>query len=258
MYKSLVAEDIRRLLKVSDDYKIGGLLVCGTNPKAKEYIHLFEALKKLGVAYREENFESGFFSDVKVLIIDEKRIWFDVVYGTAYLSELVHFASILGSKANILLGSCGALLDSLNNGDTIIPRASYGDESSTRMYQRENKQHLYESDPHLSSLLEKHLSHRSAINKGTLFTVQAMMAETAEDVNEWAKMGYAGVDMESATVFAVSNHFGVPSAALLRVADNLIKHELVTDSSYESLRAQRMVVHEENYEVALTVLREVI
>lgn len=81
-----------------------------------------------------------------------------------------------------------------------------------------------------------------------------MMAETKEDIDAWMEKGYAGVDMESATVFAVSNHFNVPSAALLRVADNLAKNELVTDVSYESLRAQRTAIHKENYEAALKVL----
>ncbi len=132
MYKNLTRKDICGLLKVPEDYKIDGLLVTGANPKSKEYPHLFEALQKLNLGYKEENFEIGFFSDVKVLTIEGKRIWFDVVYGTAYLSELIHVASMLGSKANILLGSCGGLLESLNMGDTVIPRASYGDESSTR------------------------------------------------------------------------------------------------------------------------------
>ena len=239
MYKSLTVDDIRRLLNIREDYRIDGLLVCGTNPKAKEYPHFFEALGKLGSPYQEESFPSGFFSDVKIVTIGEKRIWFDVVYGTAYLGELIHVASMLGSKANILLGSCGALLKSLNTGDTIIPRASYGNESSTRMYQRNNESYLYESDPALSAELKKCLPEKRTVNNGVLITVQAMMAETREDVDTWIGKGYAGVDMESATVFAVSNHFNVPSAALLRVADNLAKNELVTDVSYESLRAQR-------------------
>ncbi|PIV46260.1 hypothetical protein COW09_00360 [bacterium (Candidatus Moisslbacteria) CG12_big_fil_rev_8_21_14_0_65_36_11] len=254
MYKSLTTEDIRRLLKVPENYKVDGLLVSGTNPKAKEYLHLSEALEKLGVPYKEEIFQSGFFSDVKILMIGGKRIWFDVVYGTAYLSELIHVASMLGSKANVLLGSCGALLKSLTTGDTIIPRASYGNESSIRMYQRDNKTYLYESDPRLNVELKKHLATRKTINEGTLVTVQAMMAETKDDVDEWVKKGYAGVDMESATVFAVSNHFNVPSAALLYVADNLVKNELVSDPSYESLRAQRTAIHKENCEAALKVL----
>jgi len=36
MYKSLSTEDIRRLLKVPENYNVDGLLVSGTNPKAKE------------------------------------------------------------------------------------------------------------------------------------------------------------------------------------------------------------------------------
>ncbi len=254
MYKRLTAEDILRLLEIPENYRIDGLLISGTNPKAKEYPHLFGTLKKLGISYKEENFPSGFFSDVKIIKIGDKRIWFDVVYGTAYLGELIHVASMLGSKANILLGSCGALLNSLNTGDTIIPRASYGNESSTRMYQRDNKTYLYESDSHLNSKLKKHLATRKTINEGTLVTVQAMMAETKEDIDEWMERGYVGVDMESATLFAVSNHFNVPSAALLYVGDNLAKNELVSDPAYQSTKVQRTAIHKENYEAALKTL----
>jgi purine-nucleoside phosphorylase len=256
MYKSLTKEDIRRLLKVPEGYKVDGLLVSGTNSKVREYPYLLRAVKKSGASYKKEQLEEGFFSDIKILVIGDKRIWFDVVYGTAYLSELIHVASLLGSKANILLGSCGAFLDGLNVGDTVIPRASYGNESSTRMYQRDNKTYVYESDAHLRSEIKRHLSTRKTINEGVLVTVQAMMAETKEDVDKWVNKGYAGVDMESATVFAVSNHFGVPSAALLYVADNLVKNELVSNPSYdyELLRIQRMAIREENYEAAIKVL----
>jgi purine-nucleoside phosphorylase len=253
MYKDLTKEEVCRFLKIPEEYQVDGLLVSGTSSRVLEYSHLLDALKKNGVPYECEQLEMGFFSDVKIIKIGEKRIWFDGVYGTAYLSELVHVASLLGSRTNLLLGSCGALLDGLNVGDTIIPCASYANESSTRMYQRDNETYVYESDVRLRSDLKKHLSKRGAINEGKLMTVQAMMAETKEDINEWAKAGYVGVDMESATIFAVSNHFHVPSAALLYVADNLVKNELVTSPSYELLKTQRMAIHKENYENALKV-----
>ena len=87
-------------------------------------------------------------------------------------------------------------------------------------------------------------------------TVQAMLAETEHDVLAWREEGYIGVDMESAVFFAVSDHFKVPSAALLSVTDHLVKRELVTDASFELLREQRLMARKENYRSAFQTLLE--
>lgn len=254
MYKHHTKTDFQRILNVPETYKVDGLLVIGTHPKDKEYPHLYEALEKSDLSYIEEKIDQRFFQDIKSLKIGDKRIWFDVVYGGAYLSEIVHLACLLGSRANILLGTCGALRSDLDIGDTILPLASYGNESSTRMYQRENQTHLHQSDPKVREAIKKHLSFRTKIDEGNLVTVQSMLAESQEDVDVWAREGYSGVDMESATMFAVSRHFDVPASALLFVADNLIKNELVGDVGYEALRSQRTEIRKENYEIALKVL----
>lgn len=253
MYKTLTAADFRRLLNVPDNYRVDGLLVSGTCPKTKEYPHLYAALEALGIPHTEESLP-GFFSDVKVLLIGGKRIWFDVVYGTAYLSELTHVASLLGSTANVLIGTYGALVDDLGTGDILIPKASHGNESSTRMYQRDNATCLYESDAALNLRLKENLPEGTGANSGTLVTVQAMLAETREDIDAWVKQGYAGVDMESATLFAVSKHFGVPTAALLYAADNLVKNDLITSPAYAARKERREAARRGNYAVALRTL----
>ena len=253
MYKHLTKEGLQKILGVPSDYRVDAFVVTGTHPKQKEYPHFFEALQKLGVDYEEEKITTPFFSEIKSLRIGQKRIWFDVAYGTAYLSEITHMASMFGSQANILLGTCGGLQGTLNTGDTVLPESSYGDESSTRMYGQENFEHVFASDAKLRSAIKDLISHRSVIHEGRVLSVQAMLAETQDDVRDWNAQGYVGVDMESATIFAVSNHFKVPCAALLYVADNLVKNELVMDPAYEALRAQRTAIRKENYEIALKV-----
>jgi len=250
MYKSLTKQDIQKILKFDSAYKVDALIVSGTNPKSKGYVHLYEALNKLGLAYTEEKINDEFFNEVKSFVINGKRVWFDVAYGTAYLSELLHVASILGSQANLLLGTCGVLQKGIATADTIIPLASYGNESSTRMYNRENTSYVYDSDINLSNAIKQKIKHRENVHEGKLMTVQAMLAETQADVDAWSEQGYIGVDMESSTVFAVSNHFNVPSAALLFAAENLIENQLVTDESFELLKTQRVAVRKENHEIA--------
>lgn len=254
MYKHLTKKDIQRNLQVPMDYQVDAIIASGTNPKAKEYIHLYEALEKLGVNYAEEKIEEVFFSDVKIFLIENHRIWFDVVYGTTYLNEFVHWGSMLGSKANLLLGTCGALQNNMKATDTVIPTSSYGNESSTRMYQPDNFSNMHNSDPLLSEALIKQIRHRETIHRGELMTVQAMLAETEKDIISWNAQGYLGVDMESATMFAVSNHFDIPSAALLFVVDNLIEKQLVTDVSFDLLKTQRTSIRKENYEIGIKTI----
>lgn len=256
MYKHQTADDHKRLLGVKDDYRVDALIIMGTHPKTKEYPHLIEALKSIGAPYKEEEIKHQFFQDIKVFVIGKKRIWFDVAYGAAYLSEIVHIASMLGSQSNILIGSCGALQDNMHTGDTVLVTESFGDESATRMYERTNTTHVFPANKNLYHRIEKNIEHRKTIHRGRLISVQAMLGETESDVLDWKNMGYIGVDMESATLFAVSHHFEVPAAALLYVADNLIKNELVGGQSYEAFRAQRLKTKKENYEIALKVALE--
>jgi purine-nucleoside phosphorylase len=124
------------------------------------------------------------------------------------------------------------------------------------MYQRDKNALVFPSDKNLSQCIKKYINEQKTIYEGNLMTVQAMLAETKEDVDTWNSQGYVGVDMESATMFAVSNHFNVSSAALLYVADNLIKNELTTDDSFIALKEQRANIRKENYKTALKVLLE--
>lgn len=257
MYKSLTKKDIQRVLKLSPKYKVDGLIVIGTHPKTKEHSCFCEALKNLNLHYIEEKIEDSFFSDIKSFKINNKRIWFDVVYGAAYLSEVIHVACILGSKANILLGCCGGLIKEMETGQIVLPKASYGNESTTRMYQKENKSFVYSADENLRMKIKKQLNVEGHIYEENLITVQAMFGETNEDIENWAANGYCGVDMESATLFAVSKHFNVPAVALLYVADNLIKKELVTDDSYKAKKELRWKIKKENYEIAIRTILDI-
>ena len=81
-----------------------------------------------------------------------------------------------------------------------------------------------------------------------------MMAETKEDVDNWSKQGYYGVEMEASTVFAISNHFNVPSAAVVMIADNLITEESVIDEDYQESRELRRETSKDILTESLKVL----
>lgn len=81
-----------------------------------------------------------------------------------------------------------------------------------------------------------------------------MLAETWDDVQNWADQDFAAVEMEAATVFAVSSHFNVPSAAMLMIGDNLIEEQTVVDINYENARAMRRQTAQDAFDVAVHAL----
>lgn len=152
---------------------------------------------------------------------------------------------------NVLLGSCGGLKKGANTLEIIIPTWSYAEESSAKAYQLDTH-NKYHPDEALSKRLTEKISENYIVHRGPTVTYQAMMGETLEDVERWAKQGYAGVEMEAATIFATSNYFKVPSAAILRIGDNLIEEETVLDINYDMARDMRRQVSEDIFDIALS------
>ncbi|PDM38723.1 uridine phosphorylase, partial [Parageobacillus yumthangensis] len=60
---------------------------------------------------------------------------------------------------------------------------------------------------------------------GTVFTTGAIMVETSEMVQKWAKSGHIGVDMETATTLAVARKFNKKAIGLLNLSDHIIKRD---------------------------------
>ena len=253
MYKSFTGKEFRKQFLLPLDYSVDGLLSYGTWDEDKHIDKIKNILHELGIEYRHRKME-GFLSHALELKIDNKNYWFIVMYGGALLSEYVHLASLFGSKKNIHIGSCGGLHPEMNSLDLIIPTWSYGNESTTRVYDREATDFKHYSDKDLSRSLKKNISNKYILRRGPLITVQAMMGETWDDVKSWSESGYYGVEMETATVFSFSKCFNVPSAALLYVSDNLIKGQTVGDDSHIQQKEIREKLKNDVYKIGLVTL----
>jgi len=207
------------------------VLCYGTLYEDKVHGALKICLSDMNVVAKLISLPHPFLRFAKELNINDKKIWFVIGYGGAWLSEYLSWACMFGSKKNILVGSCGGLKRGMKQSDFIIPSSSYGQESSVRIYNRESP--IQNADKKLSESLKSRLTDENTkIWQGPTVTCQAMIGETQEDVQKWSSDGYYGVEMEASTVFAVSNHFNVPSAASMYVGDNLIEQHSNMNEDY--------------------------
>ncbi len=251
MYKSLTKQDWEKILVLPKDYQIDALIVAAVG-KRKRNIKIFdEYITREYKATKANNVQDEFFRGVQEYKVNGKTIWFDIVYGGAYLSELTHIASLFGSKKNFLVGTCGGLQKGLKPGDIVVPTYTYGDESTTRMYQRENTDSRHFSNEKLSLEVCKAIEEKYPVTKGPMVTCEAMLAETQEDVDQWQKEGYIGVEMETSTYFAISNHFNIPSTAILHISDNLVDNILIGDDRHSATKEYREEIKLYKYKVII-------
>jgi purine-nucleoside phosphorylase len=244
MYRQVPPKEYRKHFNLPEDYSVSGFLCHGSWKREEEIENIRQALTELKIKF-EINELLGFLRRMIEIKIEGKNYWFDVPYGSAMLSEYLQLACLLGSKKNILVGSCGGLSPEVNACDVIIPTWSYGNESSTRMYSQQNKDNHHYPNNNLTANLKSKLPGTLKVTEGPTMTCQAMLGQSWDDVQTWSKDGYFGVEMEASTVFAVSNHFKVPSAALLVVGDNLIKEETTMHENFEKLANKRVEIRQE-------------
>lgn len=256
MYRELTAIDLKQDMDLASDYKVDGVVLFGgslTEPMRKMFKEQLE--KEYPQAqYGQPIMPDGLFSKIDVIEIAGKRIWFDVVYGGAYMSELLHIAALFGSQINLLVGMCGGLQKSVATNDVIVPISTYGNESTTRMYALKDELN-HKSDQNLSQKI-KSLIDYAPVHVGELTTCQAMLGESIEDIQKWENDGFIGVEMESSTLFAVSNHFNIKAAAILQVADNLAHNVSVLSAEYKLMKEQRYEIRRKNMSLAIKLVIE--
>jgi purine-nucleoside phosphorylase len=254
MYKHITLPELKKFFKLPPSFRVDACIVYGSYDEAKYKKEFLSLLKGKKVVIDE--LKDDFINKILSVKVGNKRIWFIVEYGGARLSEFVHFASMLGSKVNILTGSCGGLKKGLDEFAIVIPSYSYSTESSCHMYLRDKKDNRFYPDKKLSEEVINLLKDKQKVVSGPIITCQAMMGETWEDIQKWSKAGFYGVEREASTVFSVSEHFKVPSTAILRVADNLIEKEIVRSESYKKKKDKFDEIKDDILRTALDIALE--
>jgi uridine phosphorylase len=123
-----------------------------------------------------------------------------------------------GCKKFLFFGSCGVLDSSIPEGHLIIPTAAYRDEGTSYHYAKATDFIDIKTADHLSEILtELEIPHVS----GKTWTTDAFYRETAGNTAKRKEEGCITVDMECASVTAVSQFRNIPAYYILYAADSL-------------------------------------
>jgi uridine phosphorylase len=161
---------------------------------------------------------NGLFEDMFIGRHDGVDVGYASVYGPAMASEVAHVFAVLGTRLLIQTGVCGGLADGMEAGDIVIPRhAGCGDGASVCYLP--GIEHVSATQELVDCAMAA-VHGRVPAHDGAIWTTAALLAEGDAEINAWHDAGYAAVDLETATTFAVAEHYGVQRLSILSVFDN--------------------------------------
>jgi purine-nucleoside phosphorylase len=233
MLRDLTRADWLGILNLPESSVPEVLLVRGTRNLRLQY----RAMRPYFDNVVEVSTSNGIIEDVLIGDVAGRPVGFACVYGAPMASEVVHLFGALGTRAVIHIGSCGALADDLGAGDLFVADVAYCGEGAARYYKTDGEW-VAASEGLLRSrtLCE---APPGECRAGAIYTTAALFAEGAADVERWFREGFAAVDLETAAVYAVAEHFGMDRIAILYAFDNPRRraHLLLSDRENDLRRA---------------------
>ncbi|MEM1943218.1 MAG: purine-nucleoside phosphorylase [Candidatus Caldarchaeum sp.] len=139
---------------------------------------------------------------------------------------------MLGARLIIRLGTCGAFVKGIKNGEIIIPTGAAYIGGALKQYIPELHITPVPSYEVLTTLVSEVKSHGLTSHVGPVFSSDAFYAEDPEFAAKWAKRGYIAVEMECATLFGLGMMRGVKTGSALLVSDNLAEMTPMVDAEY--------------------------
>jgi uridine phosphorylase/ribosomal protein S18 acetylase RimI-like enzyme len=233
MLKELTRADWLNILDLPEARVPAVLIVRGTRnfrSRYREMLPYFDDALEVGTP-------NGVVEDVLVGKVRGRSVGFACVYGPSLASEVVHVFGTLGTRAVIQVGNCGALADDFGAGDLFVAERAYCGEGAARYY-RPGAEWVAASPNLLHSRTLSGLP-PGTYRTGAIYTTAALFAEGEEDVERWFREGFAAVDMETATTYAVAEYFGMERVSILYGFDNPRQraHLLQSDAEKDVRRA---------------------
>jgi purine-nucleoside phosphorylase len=231
--KELTKADWLNILDLPESRVPAVLIVRGTRNFRSQYramLPYFENVLDVGTP-------NGIVEDVLIGEVRGCTVGFACVYGSPMASEVVHLFGVLGTRAVIQIGNCGALADDFLAGDLFLADRAFCGEGAAQYYKPDGKWVAASA----GLLQSKTLSalNRSAYRLGSIYTTAALFAEGEKDIEQWFQDGFAAVDLETAATYAVAEHFGMDRLSILYAFDNPRRREhlLLSDAAKDARRA---------------------
>lgn len=142
-----------------------------------------------------------------------------------------------GAEVLCIVGGSAALQRSIKPTDVILADKAIRDEGASYHYLPP------EADVTPTEELVDHLETAYADNgfkthRGTTWTTSALYRETTDEIAAYAADGVVSVEMEAASLFAVTEYRGVKSAAVFDVGDLITEEEWDAGVEYENIQRQ--------------------
>ena len=148
-------------------------------------------------------------------------------------SEVTHLFGVLGTKFVVQTGCCGAWANGIQLGDLFIPTKARCGEGAAQYYV--GTKTVVAPTVDVGDFADS--NEGPSVFRGGIYTTAALFAEGIKEIEQWADDGWDAVDMETATTFAVAEHFGMDSASILFVFDNPRHHgDIVTNDDEKDER----------------------
>jgi uridine phosphorylase len=187
--------------------------------------------------------------------IKGRPVMFCCAYGAPRAVEPVHAFGSLGTPCVIQIGSCGALQPGMVTGDIMLPEQAVIGEGASQYYGGSDRS---TATPQLVEAAARVFGDNGFnVHRGLHLTTSALFAQNLGLTRNWRDAGYMAVDMETSAVFSAARHFGMRTASLLFVWDELLNDRTWLDPFTPEEQLRQACANEAIFDVALGLLEEV-
>ncbi|MUK88897.1 uridine phosphorylase [Ornithinibacillus sp. L9] len=153
---------------------------------------------------------------------NNQQIGFANVFGGPSASMVAHRFALMGTENLIQTGYYGGLSLDIEYGDILIVTGAYMEDGVSQWY-APGETMVYANSELVCAAIDYCEEKGYRYVTGSVFSTSAMLMETAELVKSWSQDGHIGVDMETATTFAIARKFNRKSIGLLNLSDHIIE-----------------------------------
>lgn len=172
------------------------------------------------------------------------RVGFSNVFGGPSAAITAHIFGNVGTEKFIQTGYFGGLSHDVQYGDILIVTGAYMEDGVSQWYSPGATQVF--ADPKLVEAAMQYCEEKGyRYVTGSVMSTSAMYMETAEIVKGWSEEGHLGVDMETATTFAIAKYFNRSAIGLLNLTDHIIKG----DTFYTTTKKTKNLIDETDIKI---------